>query len=151
MLDIHRNCARAFGAALALILALMPGGLALAQDDGAVTVDMQAISFTPPVIHVSPGTTVVWSNGTSLQHTVTADDGSFDSGPLHGGDTFSQTFDTPGVYQYFCQPHGSAGLHGMSGAIVVDDPNAAAGAEPDVQAPAQQQRDTNPTDYEADH
>jgi large repetitive protein len=130
---------------------LLPVGAAFAQDSTA-TVDMQAISFAPPVIHVTPGTTVLWTNSTSLQHTVTADDGAFDSGPIRARETFSQLFDTPGVYQYFCQPHGAAALQGMSGAIVVDDPNAPEDAqEPVVQAPAPQQRDTNPADYQPDH
>ena len=40
-----------------------------------------------------------------MMHTVTAADGSFDSGFLNEGDTFSYTFDEPGEYEYFCSPH----------------------------------------------
>ena len=108
-------------AALALCL-LAPAGsaLALAQDPDA-TVDMVGLTFTPLVVHVAPGATVLWTNSSPLAHTVTADDGSFDSGSVDPAATFSTTFDAPGTYQYYCAPHGSAGLHGMAATIVVDD------------------------------
>ena len=43
----------------------------------------------------------------SAQHTVTADDGSFDGGPLATGATFSQTFSTAGTFSYHCKIHPS--------------------------------------------
>jgi plastocyanin len=120
----HRLCLRALGVALAAVCLLVaPVGSSFAQGaDGAVA--MQGVSFTPTTVHITPGQTVVWTNSSPLQHTVTADDGSFDSGLVDPDATFSMTFDGPGTYQYFCQPHGAAGLQGMSGTIVVDDPNA---------------------------
>jgi len=36
---------------------------------------------------------------------VTAVDGSFDSGFLATGQSFSHTFDAPGELEYFCVPH----------------------------------------------
>jgi plastocyanin len=101
----------------------MPVGSAFAQDADA-TVSMGMFSFTPMTIHVPAGGTVLWTNDSFLAHTVTADDGSFDSGSVDPGDSFSQLFDEPGTYQYYCEPHGSPGLHGMSGTIIVDDPGA---------------------------
>jgi plastocyanin len=47
-------------------------------------------------------------------HTVTARDGAFDSGTMDGGDTFSQTFEAPGSYDYFCAIHLS-----MTGTVTV--------------------------------
>lgn len=47
-------------------------------------------------------------------HTVTADDGGFSSTLLGRGQSFSHTFGVPGVYFYFCQPHGN-----MTGSITV--------------------------------
>jgi plastocyanin len=38
-------------------------------------------------------------------HTVTAADGSFDSGYLDQGDTWTHTFETPGSFEYSCLPH----------------------------------------------
>ena len=107
-------------AALALCF-LAPVGSAFAQSADA-TVEMVSVTFAPTVVHVSPGATVAWTNSSPLAHTVTADDGSFDSGSVDPGAVFSTTFDAPGTYQYYCAPHGSAGLHGMSATIVVDDP-----------------------------
>jgi plastocyanin len=110
--------ARVVGAALALWL-LAPAGSVFAQDAGTV-VDIQGIAFIPAEIHVAPGATVMWTNSSPLGHTVTADDGSFDSGALDPGATFMTSFDSPGTYTYFCIPHKSAG---MLGVVVVDDPN----------------------------
>ncbi|MGI8477693.1 MAG: plastocyanin/azurin family copper-binding protein, partial [Thermomicrobiales bacterium] len=42
-------------------------------------------SFTPNALEVAAGTTVTWTNTDTVPHTATADDGSFDSGPLAKG------------------------------------------------------------------
>jgi len=107
---------------LALALALWmiaPASSAFAQTADA-TVDMKNVAFAPVEIHIAPGQSVMWTNSDPFQHTVTADDGSFDSGLLDSGAAFTQEFDAPGVYQYYCQPHGSAGGHGMAAVVVVD-------------------------------
>src|ERR1700730_15994740 len=105
----YRWGARVSAAAVALCL-LVPVGSAFAQDADA-TVDMVGLTFAPTVIHVGPGAVVQWTNSSPLAHTVTADDGSFDSGSVAPDATFTWTFDAPGTYQYYCAPHGSAGLH----------------------------------------
>jgi len=110
--------ARALGAALALAL-LAPIGSASAQDAGA-SVDMSSIKFAPTVIHVAAGQSVLWTNSDPVQHTITADDGSFDSGMIDPGSSFSMEFDTPGTFQYYCQPHGASGGTGMAATIIVD-------------------------------
>lgn len=61
--------------------------------------------YSPNVITVAVGTTVTWTNEDSTMHTVTAVDGSFDSGFFDNGDSWSYTFDEPGEYEYFCLPH----------------------------------------------
>ena len=48
---------------------------------------------------------VTWTNLGSGPHTVTADDGSFDSGPLVPGTCFSQPFPTAGLVTYHCALH----------------------------------------------
>lgn len=78
-------------------------------------IDIQGFAFNPPQLEISAGTTVTWTNNDSATHTVTADDGSFDSGNLDTGATFSQTFDTPGTYTYHCNIHPS-----MTATIVVN-------------------------------
>ncbi len=61
--------------------------------------------YSVNVLTVKAGTTVTWINQDDQQHTVTAVDGSFDSGFMAQGDVFSYTFDTPGEYEYACTPH----------------------------------------------
>jgi plastocyanin len=71
------------------------------------TVSIASFSFQPAALTVAVGTTVTWTNNDSARHTVTADDGSFKSGTLGKGGTFSQTFATPGTFAYHCAFHSS--------------------------------------------
>jgi nitrite reductase (NO-forming) len=62
--------------------------------------------YSVNVLMVALGATVTWTNrDPGMVHTVTAVDGSFDSGFMNEGDTFSFTFNTPGEFEYFCGPH----------------------------------------------
>jgi plastocyanin len=56
-------------------------------------------------IAIEPGTTVLWINEGKVPHTVTADDGSFDSGELNPGDSYIVTFLGSGRLSYHCQLH----------------------------------------------
>jgi plastocyanin len=77
-------------------------------------------TFTPKSLSVPVGATVVWSRSDGAHpHTVTADDGSFDSGILRGQQGFEHTFNAPGTFAYYCDVHGGPGGAGMSGAITV--------------------------------
>jgi len=70
-----------------------------------VAVDISGFAFSQPDLQIAAGTTVTWTNQDSANHTVTSDDGAFDSGQLAQGDTYSWTFDTPGTYTYHCANH----------------------------------------------
>jgi plastocyanin len=73
-------------------------------------------AFVPPEIRVSSeGNIVSWTNDDSIEHTVTADDGSFDAGPISPGDTFDNTFDSPGEFGYHCSIHPF-----MTGVVIVE-------------------------------
>ena len=62
-------------------------------------------AFEPPRIHVPAGAAVVWSwDDYGVPHTVTADDGSFDSGVRRGGE-LRLVFDHPGKFRYYCRIH----------------------------------------------
>jgi plastocyanin len=87
-----------------------------AQTSGVDVVDD---AFDPRQITVDAGAEVTWSNSGQNPHTVTADDGSFGSGTLQNGDTFSTTLQAPGSYPYYCELHGGPGGSGMSGVVVV--------------------------------
>ncbi len=85
----------------------------------SMKIDLQNFAFAPRALTVSAGTTVVWQNDDSAAHTVTADNGSFDSGNLNPGAKFQFTFTKPGTYAYYCRYHGGPGGQGMSGQIIV--------------------------------
>jgi plastocyanin len=92
------------------------------EEPGGEAVSIVDTAFSPAEITVTPGATVTWTNEGSLPHTVTADGGLFDSGTLEPGDTFSHTFEEPGEYPYYCQFHGGEGGQGMSGVVIVSEP-----------------------------
>jgi nitrite reductase (NO-forming) len=63
-------------------------------------------SFVPQFISMPIESTVSWTNDDSIQHTITSDEeGLFVSGLLSPGDTFDNTFDTPGEFGYHCSIH----------------------------------------------
>jgi amicyanin len=71
----------------------------------SASVTIRDFEFDPPTVTIGAGGTVTWTNEGPSVHTVTADDGSFGSGNLSSGGTFSQTFNEPGTYDYHCTPH----------------------------------------------
>lgn len=70
-------------------------------------VSIANFAFNPAKISVGTNTTITWTNNDAAGHTVTADDGSFDSKTLAPGATFSQTFTKPGTFTYHCAIHSS--------------------------------------------
>jgi plastocyanin/anti-sigma-K factor RskA len=85
----------------------------------AVAVDLINFAFSPVEITIKAGTTVVWTNKDEATHTVTADDGLFDSGSMKQNEQFQFTFDAPGTYLYYCLPHGGPGGAGMAARVIV--------------------------------
>jgi len=89
--------------------------------------------FEPHVVRVNVGGTVTWTNE-SGSHSTTAyhpdndqpqlvPDGAaaWDSGIVSDeGATFEHTFETEGVYHYYCTPHESLG---MIGTVIVGEPD----------------------------
>jgi len=89
---------------------------------GGVTIVDNA--FQPGQVTINKGDSLTWSDAGRNPHTVTADDGSFDSAngtsaTLSSGQTFAHVFATPGRFPYHCRIHGGAGGVGMSGVVVV--------------------------------
>ncbi|MCA1726097.1 MAG: cupredoxin domain-containing protein [Actinobacteria bacterium] len=68
-------------------------------------VAIKGVKFQPAELAVSVGTEVTWTNQDPTAHTVTADDGGFDSGVIDEGQTFSWTFETSGSASYKCAIH----------------------------------------------
>jgi plastocyanin len=123
----------------ALLLALsmtaftLGTGLDSVHAQGGTAVSIVDFAFQPTSIEVPAGSTVTWTNAGAATHTVTADDGTFDSGQLKPGANFSQTFTTPGTYTYHCEIHPQ-----MTGTVVVTAAAApAAPAAPTASTPDQ--------------
>jgi len=65
---------------------------------------------------VAPGTDITVSNLDGAQHTLTADDGSFNTGGLEGNATTTITApDAPGTYSFICNIHPQ-----MTGSLTVE-------------------------------
>jgi plastocyanin len=83
------------------------------DDEGIVV--LRNIYFNPPRVTTEVGRDVVWSwQDCGITHTVTADNGSFDSGPIRAGE-FRLVFDHPGRYPYHCEIHPDR----MRGVVIV--------------------------------
>ena len=72
------------------------------EAQGQMNVDIMDFSYQPATISVPVGTTVTWTNQDSVDHTVTSQDGLFDSGIMRKDSVYKYTFNCPGTYQYHC-------------------------------------------------
>ena len=86
----------------------------VAADTAALRAGMHQLAFAPARIEIAAGTTVEWTNQDPLAHTVTGDDGSWDSGEIAPGASWRRRFDRPGTYAFHCTPHPF-----MKGVVVV--------------------------------
>jgi plastocyanin len=79
-------------------------------------VAIEGFAFSPATVEVAVGQEVTWENHDPAEHTVTQEDGGFDSGTMAQGAAFKTTFDAPGEYRYICALH-----PGMKGTVVVKE------------------------------
>ena len=72
--------------------------------------------YSPSTITVVIGVnnTVTWVNDDNAAHTVTAADGSYNSGNMNPGQSWTHTFTAAGTYEYYCSYH-----PWMKGTVVV--------------------------------
>ena len=71
---------------------------------------IKGVAFNPQELKATVGKPVTWKfDDGGLEHTVTADDNSFDSGRKSSG-TFARTFSAAGTINYHCQVHSR--MHG---------------------------------------
>jgi plastocyanin len=85
-----------------------------ATTSSAAQVVIKGFAFDPASITIKAGESVTWTNQDSPTHTITADNGEFDSGNIASGATYSFTFAKAGTYPYHCTIHPS-----MKGTVVV--------------------------------
>ena len=100
-----KNLIASISAAAALVVFLGAGASPSPSARTTAAVAIVDYSFKPATITVTAGTRVVWTQKDDDPHTVTADDGSFDSKGLGQGDTYGRVFAKPGRYTYHCSAH----------------------------------------------
>ena len=76
-----------------------------ASQRAVVRATIRNLAYAPARIEVAAGTTIRWTNSDQVDHSVTATDGSWDSGIIRPGETWERTFARPGTYDFFCTPH----------------------------------------------
>jgi plastocyanin len=95
-------------------------------------VDIKNNTFNPDNITILLNTTLTWSNHDETAETVTATDGSFDSGNITpGGYQYRYIFLQPGWYDYYSRDHPS-----IRGTVIVETENGSMPPRPQ-HAPAQ--------------
>jgi plastocyanin len=73
-----------------------------------------SFAFNPNPITINVGDTVRWTNNDPVDHTTTSPD-NWNSGSLTSGTSFSEVFESPGTFNYFCSIHPS-----MTATVVVN-------------------------------
>jgi plastocyanin len=81
------------------------GSGSMTNAPATTAVSIKDMAFSPASLSVSAGTTVTWTNNDAIAHTVTADDGSYDSGNIPPGSRYSKVFSTAGTFAYHCTIH----------------------------------------------
>lgn len=89
--------------------------------------DNGTLQFDPPALTIKAGDTVKWVNNKLSPHNVVIGEAkSPDGAAIEGagtklshkglafsaGESFTSTFDQPGTYTYYCEPHRGAGMVG---------------------------------------
>ena len=95
---------------LMIILALLFSTPALAAD---MSIDMQKKSYSVEVAKIDVGDTITWlpkSKGHNVEIVASPNELKFKS---KNNKETSLTFDTPGIYYYWCTPHKSMGMIGL--------------------------------------
>ena len=97
------------------------------------SVAIEDFYFEPANAAIQPGDTIIWTNEGNTPHTVTSDDGQFDSGVLNPGQSFAVTFTGGnGTLTYHCTIHPSmtgSVSGGGGGAAPMEQPAEPAGDE----------------------
>jgi plastocyanin len=101
ILTFQASAIAATGLTMGVVAEMAKAAPSAAQ--AAVTIDN--FTFKSPTLTVKSGTTVTWTNGDDIPHTVVSKDGVFKSKVLDTGERFSFTFAKPGQFGYYCSLH----------------------------------------------
>lgn len=99
---------RAAGVATTLLIVLLAG--CAGEKDDVASSDVEAVAiegfaFDPADLTVDAGTELQVVNRDSAAHTLTAKDGSFDTGKLGADETGKVVLEKAGEYEFFCEIH----------------------------------------------
>ena len=70
-----------------------------------IAVKIVNFAFEPASLTVAKGTTVEWTNGDDIPHTIVEKKVRFKSPALDTDDRYRHTFNEPGTFSYFCSIH----------------------------------------------
>lgn len=88
-----------------LVLSSLTSAVVANSEPTEHQVEIRNLTYTPSVLNVSPGDTIIWTNYDFVPHTVTADDESWDSGLIEANGKW-QIVVTKDMYEsYFCRFH----------------------------------------------
>lgn len=82
------------------------------DSNGAYPVLIKNFAFSPAVLSIKAGDTVIWTNNDSSLHSVSGI--GFESNDMGNGQSYSYTFNSNGTFDYICKTHPS-----MKGQIIV--------------------------------
>ncbi|HEX9889981.1 MAG TPA: hypothetical protein VGA69_10920 [Nitriliruptorales bacterium] len=83
--------------------------------------------------HIAPaGSNLVAVNEGQMPHTITAVDGSFDSGTIQPGESFEFTLDGAGHVPVYCTLHGTSDGFGMAGVLIATDSDTASAGDAEL-------------------
>jgi len=86
--------------------------------------DSGQLVFVPDEVTIKAGESVTWVGNVGMPHNVVFDDEAVPAGAdldkinhedmmNDQGKQYSSTFDKPGKYEYYCEPHRGAGMNGV--------------------------------------
>jgi len=119
-----------------VVLALGAGVAACGSDDGdsatkpsgsrtdgtpaaataGTEISIENFAYEPRALEATAGGTITVTNTDDTAHTVTADDGAFDTGDIGAAGTATFTLGGPGRYRYHCDIHNY-----MTGTVTVSE------------------------------
>lgn len=100
------SCARRAFRTFAVIAGLSAGSAALGDGHAALhLIEIEGMAFSPSVLTINVGDTVVVVNRDSAPHTATGQGDTFATGQLGQGEEVALTFTAAGVFDYFCTIH----------------------------------------------
>lgn len=98
-------------------VALVATGASQSASQATKTVTIKATTFSPTSRTIATGDAIKWTNADTKNHQVIANNGSFASGTIGPGKSYTHTFNTAGTFKYHDALHPA-----LTGKIVVNGP-----------------------------